>query len=117
MTPIKLTKTMSIEVYHEDSPKLMTWIEADKWAKSIGDGWRLPTREELLFIYENRDKVPGLKTTYSDSDFARWYWSCSEHRDDPSCVYVVGFTDGLAVWLVKGFYRLSSRLVRAELPA
>lgn len=113
MTPIKLTKSINIEVYPEDAPKLMTWLEADKWAKSIGDGWRLPTREELLFIYENRDKVPGLKTEYSGSDLAHWYWSCTEHRDDASKVVGVDFTGGQDVWGRKDLSSLSSRLVRA----
>lgn len=114
MTPIKLTKTITLEVYPEDAPSLMTWVEADKWVKSLGDGWRLPTKEELLFIYENRDKVPGLKTTASGSDNALWYWSCTEHRVDPSFVWAVDFTDGVGVWVYKVYLSLSSRLVRSE---
>lgn len=113
MKPIKLSKSINIEVYPEDAPKLMTWLEADAWAKSLGDGWRLPTREELLFIYENRDKVPGLKTDYSVSVYAYWYWSCTERRDDASIVYFVDFTDGDVVWDPKDNLSLSSRAVRA----
>lgn len=76
--PIIIEKTMKFEVYPYDAPKLMTWVKADKWVKSLGEGWRLPTREELLFMFEKRHDIGGLKTEYS-SDGAHWYWSCTEH--------------------------------------
>jgi hypothetical protein len=112
MIPIKLSKSINIEVYPEDAPKLMTWNEATEWAKSVGDGWRLPTKEELLLIYENRYRIPSLKTSRSGSDFAHWYWSCTEPRDDASKVYDVDFTDGGGGWDHKDTISLSSRLVR-----
>jgi formylglycine-generating enzyme required for sulfatase activity len=34
--------------WQEDAPKNpMNWDEAMKYAKSLGDGWRLPTRRKL----------------------------------------------------------------------
>lgn len=32
--------------------KRMTWYEAIDYAKSLGDGWRLPTRAELIDAYD-----------------------------------------------------------------
>jgi len=32
----------------------MTWYEAEKACAKLGDGWRLPTRAELLFMYETQ---------------------------------------------------------------
>ncbi len=53
-----------IEVKKEDEEYAMSWYEA---SKTLTDGWRLPTKEELKFLYEN---LAGF-----DSD---WYWSSSE---------------------------------------
>ena len=40
--------------WQENSPqKQMTWHEADKYAKSLGNGWRLPTIDELKRAYDN----------------------------------------------------------------
>lgn len=107
-----IEKTLRFEVYPHDAPKLMTWLEADAWAKSLGDGWRLPTREELILMYEKREEIGGFTTT-SGSDYAHWYWSCTERRDDPSNVYVVDFTDGRGGWDLKDTSSLSSRLIRS----
>jgi hypothetical protein len=46
----------------------MTWDEAVKAVKKLGDGWRLPTIEECFMIY--KDKL-------IDRDF---YWSSTEYN-------------------------------------
>ncbi len=48
----------------------MTWEEAKKACEKLGDGWRLPTIEELKFIYVNRDKLGVFKQHI--------YWSSTE---------------------------------------
>jgi len=53
-----------IEVKKQDEEYTMTWYEA---SKTLTDGWRLPTKEELKLLYQN---ITGF-----DSD---WYWSSSE---------------------------------------
>lgn len=68
-------------------------------------------------LYAHKDKG-ALKGTFTDkvgSDHAHWYWTASEHRDIPSPVYVVVFTDGDDDWDHKDGFALSSRPVRAEL--
>lgn len=63
-----------------------TWGEAKKACEKLGDGWRLPTIEELKFIYVNRDKLGNFK--------ADIYWSSTEHVDDGA--WYVDFRDGRA---------------------
>ena len=60
-------KIGNIEVMTEDLGE-MKWNEAeyDACAK-VGDGWRLPTKDELNILYENKDKIGG----FADED----YWS------------------------------------------
>jgi hypothetical protein len=68
-------------------------------------------------MYAHKDKG-ALKGTFTDkagSDGARWYWSATEHRVNPSGVYGVDFTGGDDVWGHKDGNGLSSRPVRAEL--
>ena len=52
------------------------WYEACKWCTSLRNGWYLPTKDELLAIYENIDK---LNTTLERRDVEKignyYYWS------------------------------------------
>ena len=60
---------MSFEVYPTDLEK-MNWDEAMKACADLGDGWRLPTRLELLLMYNNQDELGGFANNY--------YWSSTE---------------------------------------
>jgi hypothetical protein len=69
--PIVLCKTLTLhfEVYPTDLGQ-MTWNEAKEACADLGNGWRLPTKDELNLIYENKDVVGGF-----DDNF---YWSSTE---------------------------------------
>lgn len=61
----------SLEIAELDFPKTMNWHEAIKACNDLGEGWRLPNKEELNLLYKNRDKISGLKISN--------YWSSSEN--------------------------------------
>ena len=61
---------MSFEVYPTDLKK-MKWDEAKKACADLGGGWRLPTRIELIVMYQNQDELGGFAINY--------YWSSSEY--------------------------------------
>lgn len=68
----------TIEVYPEDAPESMTWDAAVKWCESLGDGWRLPTSDELDVLYENRNELVGFASdTYwsSSEDYRNYAWT------------------------------------------
>jgi hypothetical protein len=65
-----LSKNIDIEIYPNDLGE-MTWDEAIKSCQSLGLGWRLPTREELLLMFLNKDE------SYKDD----WYWTSCEHDE------------------------------------
>lgn len=48
--------------------------------------WRLPTKEELMILYINRDLIGGFEI--------RWYWSSSESDYGGSSHQYVSFSDG-----------------------
>lgn len=110
---LTITKNFDFEVYSQDLPETMTYLNAVKVAKKIGDGWRIPTKEELLLLYEYRNEIGGFCTEYKcGSGFPQWYWSCTERREDPAFVWNADFSDGNVDWYHKDSNRLSCRLVR-----
>ena len=54
-----------------DFPKLMTWEDAKAACANLGEGWALPTKNELNFLYENREKIGGFASNI--------YWSSTEY--------------------------------------
>mgnify|MGYP003648804272 CR=1 FL=1 len=69
--PIVLHKSLILdfEVYPTDLGE-MTWDKAKKACANLGDGWRLPTKDELNLIYENKNVVGGFANN--------GYWSSTE---------------------------------------
>ena len=60
---------MLFEVYPIHFRKT-NWEDAMKACADLGDGWRLPTRLELLLMYNNQDELGGFALDY--------YWSSTE---------------------------------------
>lgn len=107
-----IKRELHFEVYPTDAPKLMTHVEAEEYAKSIGDGWRLPTLEELRLMYDNCDQIGGFVTKFG-SGIARWYLTCTGYRDGAAKVFIVDFSVGQDCWGFRDLTRTSSRLVRS----
>ena len=98
------------EVYPHDLPEVMTYLDAEKAVAKMGDGWRIPTLEELQLMYKNKDET--FCTAAIASDYPGWYWSSTEPRDYSSSVHIVCFSDGGESWDFKAGDRLSCRPVR-----
>ncbi len=79
------------------------------------DGGQIIMPDNLYALKDTGDFQDTFITTSNGSDLARWYWSCTERRDDPFYVWDVRFSDGHDGWNAKGNHELSTRLVRAEL--
>jgi hypothetical protein len=47
----------------------MNWRDAKKACKELGFGWRLPSRDELYDMYQNKKSIGGFGIGY--------YWSSS----------------------------------------
>ena len=76
-----------LEWAKEDAPQPMPWAEACAYAASLGNGWRLPTRAELVALYDaDRGMSIGIKPT--------WYWSATQPR--AGSAWDVGFNDGVS---------------------
>ena len=68
-----------------DNLGYMNWDEAKIACKKLGTGWRLPTKDELDMLYENREEIGGFANNY--------YWSSSE--DDFNFAWLQDFLVGL----------------------
>ena len=67
---VSTIKIGNLEVMTEDLGD-MNWDEAKKACKNLGDGWRLPTKDELNLLYENKEKIGGFAVNY--------YWTSAEY--------------------------------------
>jgi hypothetical protein len=63
-------KISNLEVVQKDFPNVMNWNDAKEACAELGDGWRLPTKDELNILYNNKDKIGGFANSY--------YWSSTE---------------------------------------
>lgn len=107
-----------------DMDVTLTFNDAAKRVKNMNnnkflghDDWQIPTHDQLNVLYQNQDKG-ALKGTFnttnkiSGSGFPYWYWSSTENRTNPSCVWFVRLSSGNGGWNLKDYDRLSCRPVR-----
>lgn len=80
--PIKINDLMIAE--HE-FPEKMDWDDAMKACKDLGEGWRLPTKKEILMIYQNRNEI-----SYYPDDY---YWTATIHDIDKEWAWYQYFED------------------------
>ena len=77
--PIEIGK---IIVAQYDLSPSFDWYDATKACSKLGDGWRLPTKEELSFMFQNKNLINGFKDKLP-------YWSSTEFGTNDA--WVQGF--------------------------
>jgi len=62
----------NLEIYTNDFPSKMEWIDAKVACEALGVGWRLPTKDELNILYQNRKNIGGFDIVdyWSSTEFA-----------------------------------------------
>ena len=60
-----------LEVAQNTFPKMMNWHDAKAACDSLGNGWRLPSKDELVFLFQNKYRIGVFKFDI--------YWSSSEY--------------------------------------
>ena len=93
---------IGLEVMTKDLGK-MRWEEAIKACENLGDGWRLPTIEELEEIYKYEDKIVGIANNF--------YWSSTEYGNYTAWSF--NFNSGTAYFSTNKNYANYVRAVRA----
>ena len=69
--PIKID---NLEIAQNDFPNKMNWNDAIKACAALGKGWRLPNKDELNILYQNKAKI-GI---FSYINY--YYWSSTKAR-------------------------------------
>jgi hypothetical protein len=85
----KSVRIGNLEVAQFDFPDSMNWDDAVKACAALGKGWRLPTRDELNTVYQNRKKIGNFSnyiywSTAEDDDTA---WSLNFHSEREASFY------------------------------
>ena len=77
--PVKIE---NLEVVQFNFPNSMNWVDAIKACEALGDGWKLPTKDQLNTLYKNKEKIGGFAndaywsaTNYENFDAWRQYFS------------------------------------------
>jgi hypothetical protein len=69
-------KIENIEIAEKDFPEKMNWKDAKKACEKLGEGWRLPTKDELKLICQNKNANEfNIKDSYP-------YWSSTKNGED-----------------------------------
>lgn len=82
----KSIKFQNLEIAEHDFKNRMNWDDATKVCSRLGDGWRLPTKDELNLIYQNQSKIGKFSIYY--------YWTSLE-SDDGYGAWFQGFVLGI----------------------
>jgi hypothetical protein len=95
-------KLDSIEIAQYDLPTEVTWYNAKRECKELGKGWRLPTKNELDEMYNNKNLIGNFVNTN--------YWSSTEYNSE--YVWMQVFTHKLiAITLKEG--HINARAVKS----
>jgi hypothetical protein len=67
----------SLQVAQFDFPNQMNWLDAKKACEALGEGWRLPTKDELNSMYVNKNTIGGFSTNsyWSSSEMGNFVWN------------------------------------------
>ncbi len=91
-------------VAQKDFPKQMNWYDAKKACEALGNGWRLPTEEELNIFKKRKVKISGFENEY--------YWSSTENSFNDDMAWCVGFYSGGANSFYKDTFESKVRAVK-----
>ena len=70
---------------------VMPWNDAVRFYKDNKE-WRLPSREELLLVAANINKVNDIIEKNRGYEIQGWHWAFGE--DNESCAWLVNMDDG-----------------------
>lgn len=68
------------------------WDDAKRWCRNQGSGWYLPSKEELLKIYDKKDRIRTTLEHVGATTITGYYWSSTE--EDEFCAWRVHLGHG-----------------------
>jgi len=104
----KSIKIGNLEIAQYDFPEgTINWENGNYICTYLGKGWRLPTKEELNFLYKNQNKIGGFVNSN--------YWSSSEYAAnyERGAAWTQNFDVGSQDFINKGTVSVYVRSVRS----
>ena len=78
--------------------KLPNWkanYPAFAWCASLGSGWYLPAKDELILICQNKEAINRCLNRRGYEGFdGKLFWSSTEHSEAEFCAWLVFMTNG-----------------------
>ena len=74
--------------------KNVDYATAEKACAALGEGWRLPTRQELESILDLTRHKPAINTARFPDTKSDWYWTSTPCAWSPDCAWFVSFNYG-----------------------
>lgn len=71
----------NLMIAQKDFPEKMKWWDAKTACTALGDGWRLPTKSEMLLLFQNKATINGIYER-------EYYWSSTELENDYRSEYI-----------------------------
>ena len=94
--------------WHKDTMEDVSWQEAMVYCQELGDGWRLPTIEELFSAINYSEYNPATSIKgFKSSD----YWSSTTNAYNNGLAWFVNFSNGYVNYSNK-FHNYYARAVR-----
>lgn len=81
----------------EDDGERRTLEEAKAYCEQVGEGWRLPTIDELQTIIDRSKYRPAIDPVFTNTK-SSWYWSSTPYAVNSSGAWVVYFNFGYVDW-------------------
>ncbi len=94
--------------------KRVNHAAAEKACAAHGEGWRLPTRAELLSLVDDTRSDPAIDTTRFPDTQSGAYWTSTPLASGSSCAWIVHFNYGYADGYHRGSGYAFVRAVRAS---
>jgi len=102
ITGEKVLSPLTFEVAQKDFPSYMSWNKANELCEQLGQGWRLPTTNELEQLYTHRVILGGFTKAN--------YWSSEENGG--SFAFSKGFKWYSSSRFVSKFSKVGVRAIR-----
>ena len=95
-----------IEIAPETAGPMTSWDNAITYCSSKGDGWQLPSQNELLYLWCLNPSVTGGAAFAADE-----YWSATQFSSNSASAWSVSFSNGHTYTTFKTSGRLYVRCV------
>ena len=80
------------------------WNSAVSACRNLGNGWRLPSKEELLAIYKVKSTLDSTLAAVGDKLPSSCHWSSTEYGSDCAWLVIMGSGDTYDSYKTNDFY-------------